>query len=135
LDARWQKKPLFRLLPLPGISTNDIEGSESFGSLLLPHIKSGNYTGLQEKFIKAGAVEVKDDLMFIEHRAGRLFSIWANLAYGKRNRSTILIFYKYYLLIALFIVAPIVLVVNNILFKHFFKKQVNRKKQYYLSIN
>ncbi|MBC7389316.1 MAG: hypothetical protein H7329_08910 [Opitutaceae bacterium] len=121
--------------PLPGISQKDIAASESFGSLLLPHIESGNWDGLQDKFIEVGAVEVKDDLMFIEHRAGRLFSIWANLAYGKKNRCTILIFYKYYLLIALFIVAPIVLIVNNLLFKHFFIKQVNRKKQYYLSIN
>ncbi len=121
--------------PLPGISAKDIAATSSFGGLVLPYLESGSWAGLQETFIKAGAIEVKDDLMFIEHRGGRLFSIWANLAYKKKNRSTILVLYKYYLLIALFIVAPLVLIVNNLLFKHFFRKQVNRKKQHYLSIN
>jgi len=46
-----------------------------------------------------------------------------------------LVVFKYYLLIALFIIAPIVLLINNIFFKPFLTGSINKKKQYYLALN
>ena len=130
-----KKDRFLGIFPLPGISESDISKSKQFGNFVASHFESGNWEGLQAKLIEARAVEVKSDLMFIEHRARRLFSIWANLIKSKKNRGFWVTAYKYYLLIALFIVAPLVLIINNIFFRPFFQKVIKRKKQYYLGLN
>lgn len=73
--------------------------------------------------------------MFIETRGAKLFIIWANHIIKKKNRRFWLRIFKYYLLIALFIVAPIVLMINMVIFKPFFIKAIRRKKKYYSEIN
>jgi hypothetical protein len=73
--------------------------------------------------------------MFIEERAPRLFSIWANIIAKRKNRQAWLVVFKYYLLFALFIVAPVVLTVNTLLFRPFFTKKAARKKNYYLGLS
>src|SRR5690606_15024156 len=90
---------------------------------------------VQPLLVKAGAVEVKSNLMFIEARAGKLFSIWANVIAKKKNRSFWLVLFKYYLLIALFLVAPIVLTVYFLIFRPFLLASEKRKKNYFLGIN
>lgn len=121
--------------PLPSVSEEDISKAHIFGEIVVKHLMNGSWEGMQKELVKAKAVEVKSDLMFIEHRAPRLFKIWANLIYKNKNRRAWLVAYKYYLLIALFIVAPLVLLVNNVLFRPFFLTQINRKKHYYLGLN
>ena len=129
------KKEKYTFFPKPGVSDTDINGSSTFGKTILHFLNKGNWSGLQDALISQNAVDIKANLMFIEQRAGRLFSIWANLIKGKKNRKPWVTAYKYYLLIALFIVAPIVIAVNEILFKPFLKKQINKKKQYYQGLN
>jgi hypothetical protein len=90
---------------------------------------------LQKKLVDLKAVEVKSDLMFIEGRAGKLFSIWANVISKRKNRALWLKLFKYYLFIALFVVAPVVLTINNILFRPFLGKAITKKKHYYLGLN
>lgn len=123
------------IFPKPGVSDEDIAQTKAFGELVIPHLQGNTWEGLQTKLIQAKALEVKSDLMFIEQRAGRLFSIWGNLIIKKKNRTAWLTVFKYYLLIALFIVAPIVLIINTIFFKPFLLKRIRRKKQYYLELN
>ena len=65
----------------------------------------------------------------------RLFSIWANIIIKRKNRAAWLVVFKYYLLFALFIVAPVVLTVNAVLFRLFFGKSIHRKKLYYQGLN
>ena len=90
---------------------------------------------MQEELVKNKAVEIKYNLMFIESKAGRIFSIWANIIAKKKNRTAWLVAFKYYLLIALFIAAPIILLINAIFFKPFLSKRIKEKKQYYLGVN
>ena len=70
---------------------------------------------------------------FIEKRAKRLFRIWAGIIkrFGKtpRSRRLWVSIYKYYLIIALFIVAPIVLLVYYILVLPFVYKRVAAEKK------
>lgn len=121
--------------PKPGIADQDIKNSSLFGKTVQQHLQNGNWNGMQEALVRQKAVVVEDDLMFIEARARKLFSIWANIIIKKKNRLPWVKLFKYYLLVALFIVAPLVLTVNRILFKPFALKRIRQKKQYYSGLN
>ncbi|MGN6647588.1 MAG: hypothetical protein ACTHJT_13790 [Cytophaga sp.] len=130
-----KKERYLSVFPKPGVSDQDIQSASVFGKTVLEYLNKNDWNGLQNTLIAQKAVEIKPNLMFIEQRAGRLFSIWANLIITKQNRKPWVTGFKYYLLIALFIVAPIVVGVNEILFKPFLKKQINKKKQHYQGLN
>lgn len=119
------------VFPKPGVSDKDIQHVSVFGETVAQHLRSGDFTNLQRELVNEKAVEIKPDLLFVEERAGRLFMIWANLVTKRNNRTLWLRIYKWYLLVALFLVAPIVLAINALLFRPFFTKSINRKKLYY----
>jgi len=73
--------------------------------------------------------------MFIESKAGRIFSIWARIIIKKKKRTAWLVAFKYYLLIALFIAAPIILTVDAIFFRPFLSGRIRKQKQYYSDLN
>lgn len=130
-----KKERFWNIFPKPGISDSDIKNASVFGEITRNYLNTENWTGLQDTLIQNKAVEIKANLMFIEQRAQKLFSVWAKLIRGRENRKPWVVGFKYYLLIALFIVAPIVVSINEILFKPFLKKQINKKKQYYQGLN
>jgi hypothetical protein len=130
-----KKDRYMKVFPKPGIADADIARSHEFGEIVLQHLLNGNWQNLQSTLIRQKAVEVKPDLMFIESRAKILFSIWAKLIIKKKNRRPWVFLFKYYLLIALFIVAPIVVFINKLTFQPFLRKRINQKKQYYLALN
>jgi hypothetical protein len=133
LTTKREKK--WGVFPKPGVSEEDIKEAEKFGTAVLESLKIGSWNGLQKKLVELKAVEVKSDLMFIEGRAGKLFSIWANIISKRKNRTLWLKIFKYYLFVALFVVAPIVLTINTILFRPFLGKAITKKKHYYLGLN
>jgi len=126
-----RKERMWGVFPKPGVSDEDIERAGEPGSIVLAHAESGEYTSLQEKI--ADFVTVPTDILFIEKRAKRLFRIWAGIIkrFGKtpRSRRLWVSIYKYYLIIALFIVAPIVLLVYYILVLPFVYKRVAAEKK------
>lgn len=122
------------LFPKPGVSDKDIQHTEEFGKIAVPFLEKGKWDGLQDEMVAGGAIEVKNDIMFIEERAGRLFDLWANAIYGKRGRTFKLLIYKYYLLIALFLVAPVVLTLNFLIFQWLFMGSNAKKKVYYAGV-
>ena len=130
-----KKDSMWGIFPKPGIAEEDIDHMHVFGTTVLQYLSTGNWTALQPALAEQQAVVVKSNLMFIEPRATKLFSIWANIIVKKKNRRAWLVVFKYYLLIALFIIAPIVLLINIILFRPFLSKSINKKKQYYLAVN
>jgi len=130
-----KKDRMWGIFPHPGVAAEDIENVKVFGETTLQHLLSGNWEALQPALVKQKAVEVKSNLMFIEPRATKLFSIWANFIIKRKNRKAWLVVFRYYLLIALFIIAPIVLLINTLFFKPFLSKSIEKKKQYYLAVN
>ncbi len=129
-----KKTPYLGVFPKPGIQDEDIENTRTFGKTVLSFLQKGSFIGLQRQLVEQNALEVKYNLMFIEERAPRLFSIWASIISKRKNREAWLVVFKYYLLFALFIVAPIVLTINTIFFRPFFIKKAARKKNYYLGL-
>ncbi|GIV34566.1 MAG: dialkylrecorsinol condensing protein DarA [Chitinophagales bacterium] len=126
-----KKDRLWGIFPEPGISKHDMQYAEKYGKLACTALLTENFSTLQQQLIDAGAVPLKDNLIFIEERAGRLFYLWAHFISQRKNRRLWLTVFKYYLLIALFVVAPVLLMINLILLRPFTGGQMQRKKQYY----
>jgi hypothetical protein len=130
-----KKDKMWGIFPLPGVSDNDIENVRSFGELVLPNLQSNEWDTLQNKLRINKAVEVQTNLMFIEGRASVLFKIWATVIRKKKNRELWLKIFNYYLLFALFIVAPIVLLAYNILIRPFTGGFIRKQKDFYSGVN
>jgi hypothetical protein len=132
---RGRKDRYLNIFPKPGVSDEDIAGTQKFGELAVPHLESGNWSGLQDELVKAGAVVIKYPLMFIESKARKIFKVWAGIISKRKKRTAWLVAFKYYLLIALFIAAPIILTVDALFFKPFLSGRIKRQKQYYSGVN
>ena len=129
-----KKDSYLGIFPKPGISDKQIVGMNKFAPIVNDSLQNGDWEALQENLVRNDAVEVKTNLMFIEARAGKLFSAWANIIIKKKNRRFWLILYKYYLLIALFVIAPIVLTVYMLIFKPFLGASIRKRKSYFLGL-
>ncbi|MBV9963411.1 MAG: hypothetical protein JO072_14290, partial [Parafilimonas sp.] len=125
---KGKKDKYLGFFPLPGISDADIQNTKNFGKIALPYLQKNNWDGLQNEFIKVKAVDPKYHLMFIEGKAGIMFRLWAKLSSKKKNKNFWLAAFKYYLLIALFIAAPLVWVINMLVFKPFLSRHIKIKK-------
>ena len=98
-------------------------------------LSANNSDGLQDELVKQKAIVVKYNLMFIESKASKIFTIWANLIAKKKKKTAWLVAFKYYLLIALFIAAPIILTVDAIFFKPFLSGRIKKQKQHFSGVN
>ncbi|MFA7274772.1 MAG: hypothetical protein WC044_12960 [Crocinitomicaceae bacterium] len=137
LTGRKDRK--YGFFPKPGVSDKDIEEASVFGELLLQSIQVNDYSDYQKKVLLTNRVNIGTDILFIEGRAKKLFNIWANLIVRKgtteSKRKLWVNLYKYYLIIALFVVAPIVLTFYSVLIRPFTQASIKRKKEYFCSVN
>ncbi len=130
-----RKERYLGIFPKPGVSQEDIDNATTFGEVILPHLANDNWNELQQELILRKAIEVKYRLMYIENTASKLFLIWANFIAKRKKRTFWLVLFKYYLLLALFIAAPIILTVDAIFIKPFSTKKIQKRIQYYLGVN
>ena len=130
-----RKDRFLNIFPVPGVSQADIDNTKNLGARAIPYLEKSNWQGFQEEMVKEGAVPVKYALMFIESKARKIFKIWAGIISKRKKRDAWLVAFKYYLLIALFIAAPIILTVDAIFFKPFLSGRIKRQKQYYSGVN
>lgn len=129
-----KKDSYLGVFPKPGIADPHIQSVDIYGEIVHRHLESATLDDLQAALVDAGAVKVISNLMFIESRAGKLFSIWANIIIKKKNRRLWLLIFKYYLFIALFVIAPIVLTVYMLIFKPFLGASIRKQKKYFLGL-
>jgi hypothetical protein len=130
-----KKDRFLNIFPVPGVSEQDILNTKNYGTTAIPYLEKSNWQGFQEEMVRQGAVPVKYNLMFIESKARKIFKVWAGIISKRKKRDAWLVAFKYYLLIALFIAAPIILTVDAILFKPFLSGRIKRQKQYYSGVN
>ena len=131
---KGKKERWLNTFPKPGVSDTDIVNTKNYGITLQNYLNAGKWDGLQDELIQQKAIEVKYNLMFIESKASKIFAIWANIIAKKKKKTAWLVAFKYYLLIALFIAAPIILTVDFIFFKPFLSGRINKQKQQYSGI-
>ena len=130
-----KKNRYLNIFPKPGVAEEDIISTKAYGETVLQHLEKNNWDNLQDELVQQKAVVVKYHLMFIESKARKIFAIWAGIIIKKKNRAPWLVVFKYYLLIALFIAAPVILTVDAIFFKPFLSKRIKRQKLYYSGVN
>ena len=130
-----KKTRLMGIFPLPGVSEADIAHAKVFGETVLPHLISSQWSGMQETLVQQKAVAYNYSLMVLEAKAGPQYITWANKVNRSKNRTGLLSVFKYYLHVALFVGAPVLLIVDAIFSKPFSSKRIKRQKQYYLSLN
>lgn len=131
-----KKDKFMGILPKPGISDEDIKGASKYGEVLLDCIQQKQFDTLQDKLLSVGDINLPISIIFIEERAKKLFKIWANII-AKRGttpskRKLYVTLFKYYLVVALFMVAPIVLLSYFTLFYPLSRKSAIKKRQFYL---
>ena len=129
-----KKDRYLNIFPKPGVADKDIADTRVFGTIVENHLQTGNWDGLQQELAQQKAVEVKYNLMFIESKAKRIFGLWAAFIVKRKKRTAWLVAFKYYLLIALFIAAPIILTVDALFFKPFLQGRIKKQKQYFSDV-
>ncbi|HMJ46489.1 MAG TPA: hypothetical protein VK498_04125, partial [Ferruginibacter sp.] len=130
-----KKDRYLNIFPKPGVADLDIEKCKMYGMIIENHLSSNNWEGMQDELVQQKAVELKYNLMFIESKAKKIFKLWANFIIKRKKRSGWLVAFKYYLIIALFVAAPIILTVDAIFFKPFLSARIRKQKQTYLGVN
>ncbi|MBC9812832.1 hypothetical protein H9Y05_10150 [Crocinitomicaceae bacterium CZZ-1] len=134
---KGEKTKKWGIFPKPGVSDADIEGVKQYGVLANEALQTHNFDYLQQEIIRKDGVRIDTNILFIEGRAKRLFLIWANLIVRKAekgNRTFWVNAFKYYLIFALFIVSPILLLIYNILIVPFTQKSIKKKKEYFQQV-
>jgi hypothetical protein len=131
-DSKWN------IFPLPGVSREDIESASKMGVLVREAFDTQDYSTLQNRILSTGFVHIPTDILFIEGRAKKLFRIWANLIKTKGTtpgrRKRLVTLFKYYLLVALFMVAPVVVTIYRLLIAPFAAKKIKKKKEYFCGV-
>lgn len=132
------KSKFLGIFPKPGVSQTDIDASTKFGKVIGKHLKTGAYENLQSELLEIDAVKVKPFLVTVEKRATMLFSKWAKLIDRKiennpKKRRFWTTIFNYYLLFAIWCIAPLVFVLFLIFYLPSLKR-IKKQKAYYSSV-
>jgi len=103
-----KNKRYLGVFPKAGVADKDIQGASVYGTLIAPHLQTGDYTGLQQAIVAHGGVHYKRFLLSAEKKGNRLFGIWAKMIYGSKKRKFLLKCFRIYLYIAIWVLMPIV---------------------------
>lgn len=135
---RWMftgnKKP-FWFFPAAGVSEYDVEHAQTYGEIISQAIDKNDYSGLQSSLNKAGAIDIKPNLVLLEKRGQKAFSVWSRfIASGGPIHSTgrkIRVYIFMYLLpTAIFFLSPLLWILSRILLI-IKRKQLIQDVEYY----
>ncbi|MEO8172981.1 MAG: hypothetical protein ABI581_07855 [Sediminibacterium sp.] len=129
-----KKTRLLGVFPLPGVADKDIARSSDFGGTILAYLLKETWEGMQDKLVTQKAVAYNYSLMILEAKAGPQYIGWANKVNSSRHRKRLLSVFKYYLHVALFVGAPILLIIDALFIRPFSSKRVEKLKQHYLNL-
>ncbi|MDE1192002.1 MAG: hypothetical protein PW786_07680 [Arachidicoccus sp.] len=130
-----KKDKYLNIFPKPGVADEDIERINFFGEIALQYLQKNDWKTLTEELYKEDGIFLKFHLIFMERKAGAMFRVWARIISKRKNKTLWLRLFKYYLIIALFIFAPIVYVIDLLIFKPFFSKYIQLQKQSILKLS
>ncbi|MCW1964126.1 dialkylrecorsinol condensing enzyme DarA [Chryseobacterium viscerum] len=123
------------MLPAAGVSNEEITGSVKYGEIIERHFNNNDLNNLQPELVKNGAIEIRPFLVRVEKVGNKIFTVWSNLIIKKKEKRPLLIkFFKVYLMAAIWIISPVVLVLHLLTTPIFwFKRQ--KQKRYLQGIN
>jgi menaquinone-dependent protoporphyrinogen IX oxidase len=129
-----EKKKYLGIFPKPGVSDKDIHEASKFGTVILKHLKGNSLDALQNDLVSNDAVEIRPFLIEMDKKANKMFKIWANLIIKKTaNRPTWLRGFNIYLLVAIWVISPIVYILHLFLYPFKWSK-IRREKAYYRGV-
>ncbi|MDR6406312.1 MULTISPECIES: hypothetical protein [Chryseobacterium] len=135
---RWMttgQKEKSGILPAAGVSEEEISGSVKYGEIIERHFANNDLNTLQPELIKNGAVEIRPFLVRVEKVGNKIFTVWSNLIIKKKEKRPLLIkFFKVYLMAAIWIISPIVLVLHLLTTPLFWFKR-KKQREYLQGIN
>jgi len=122
-----KKDRCLKIFPRPGVSKKDIKGAKRFGHIILKELSKDKIDLDQTVLNEQGAICVLPSYIIFEKRIQKIFKIWSNFILqkggpGDPNRSFRVRLFFYYLLLAIFLIAPLATFVS------FVARIVNRKK-------
>ena len=125
-----KNKRYLGVFPKAGVADKDVQGASVYGTLIAPHLQTGDYTGLQQEIVAHGGVHYKRFLLSAEKKGNRLFGIWAKMIYGSKHRKFLLKCFRIYLYIAIWVLMPIVWLLYWLTYPLFFWKVESDKKKF-----
>jgi len=135
---RWLttgKKEASGILPAAGISDEEINGAGKYGEIIKTYLDKNDFANLQPDLVKNGAVEIRPFLVRVEKVGNKIFTVWSNIIIKKKEKRPLLIkFFKVYLMAAIWIISPIVLVFH-ILLAPILSSKRQKQKTYLQGIN
>ena len=100
------------------------------------HFENNYIANLQPDLVKNGAVEIRAFLVRVEKVGNKIFTIWSNLIIKKNEKRPLLVkFFKVYLMAAIWVISPIVLIFTYIAYSHFLVEEKKTEFNIYQGIN
>ncbi len=134
-----KKNRMYGFFPKPGVSEKDIIEASKFGVPIKNSLITNDFSSLQQALLKLDAVRIKPFLSLADKRANLLFSKWANFIIkkggpGDSKRKKWLVFFNYYLLLAIWVIAPLVFIVFLLTYP-IMMNRIRREKEYFSSVS
>jgi hypothetical protein len=128
------KKKYLGIFPLPGVSEKDINESAKFGAVILSNLKTGSLGTLQPQLVAKDAVKISSYLVTVDKTANKIFNKWSNFINTKKNsRKNWLKVFNIYLLLAIWLISPIVYILH--VFTYPLKRnKIKKEIQYYQGV-
>ena len=129
--AHWmfsgKKDRCLKIFPHPGVSEKDIKEARRFGRIILKELPKDKIDIDQTVLNEHGAICVLPSYIIFEKRIQKIFKIWSNFILqkggpGDPERKFRVRLFFYYLLLAIFLIAPLATLVS------FVARVINRKK-------
>ncbi len=130
------KRKVYGILPLPGISDEEIKESIKFGKIIVSHLRNGELGSLQRELVTNKAVEIRHFLVSMDKKANRMFKIWSGIIANKQGqaRKKWLIGFNYYLFFAIWFLSPLVHLIHTIFLPITYFK-IKREKAYFQGVD
>lgn len=128
------KKKYLGIFPLPGVSDKDIIESSKFGDKIKESLLQDTLNTLQPKLVALDAVKISSYLVSVDKTANKIFRKWSNFIITKKNtRKSWLKIFNIYLLLAIWLISPIVYILHIFLYPLKLKK-IKQETHYYQGV-
>ncbi|TGD59181.1 dialkylrecorsinol condensing enzyme DarA [Flavobacterium humi] len=129
-----KKEKYLGIFPKPGVSEEEIKGSSKFGKIILRHLQKGSFEHLQSDLVADNAVEIRPFLIEMDKKANKMFQKWARLISSRKNsRPAWLKVFNVYLLVAIWLISPIVYILHLLKFPLVYSR-IKKEKAYYKGV-
>lgn len=130
-----KKEKHLGVFPLPGVSDKDIKESEKFGYSISNALLSGNYDNLQSQLLAQGAVKVSPYLVEVDRKGNFIFTKWSSIiAKNQSKRKQLLKIFVIYLVLAIWVISPIVYILHLISYP-FKLKRMEKTIKYFKGVH